>query len=99
MNELLDRADLRSVSHWVDTKYNYYLQLVEKPAVHFPSTQEALQAGKNPFGVPSIAEWETLWKAFDCVTLDMIPKSMLFKKPIDLRHICLFYIVSLVYAL
>jgi hypothetical protein len=26
------------------------------------------------------------------ITLDMIPKEMLHQKPIDLRHICLFYL-------
>lgn len=36
-------------------------------------------------------EWQELWKAWDFVTLRMIPSSMLFEKPIDLRHICLFY--------
>ena len=26
------------------------------------------------------------------ITLDMIPREMLHQKPIDLRHICLFYL-------
>ncbi|CEH17507.1 hypothetical protein CBOM_03925 [Ceraceosorus bombacis] len=43
-------------------------------------------------GLPSIDEWQTMWKAWDTVTLTMIPPKMLFEKPIDLRHICLFYI-------
>lgn len=33
-----------------------------------------------------------MWKAWDSITLGMIPRSMLFTKPIDLRHICLFYL-------
>lgn len=32
-----------------------------------------------------------MWAAWDFVTRQMIPPSMLFEKPIDLRHICLFY--------
>ena len=44
------------------------------------------------FGVPSMRDWEALWNAWDFVTLRMIPASMLFEKPIDLRHICLFYL-------
>jgi L-histidine Nalpha-methyltransferase / hercynylcysteine S-oxide synthase len=39
-----------------------------------------------------MSEWETMWSAWDFVTLRMIPPSMLFQKPIDLRHICLFYL-------
>lgn len=37
-------------------------------------------------------EWQEIWNAWDFVTLQMIPSSMLFQKPIDLRHICLFYL-------
>ncbi|OBZ71212.1 hypothetical protein A0H81_08707 [Grifola frondosa] len=36
-------------------------------------------------------EWHTMWAAWDFITRQMIPPSMLFQKPIDLRHICLFY--------
>lgn len=32
-----------------------------------------------------------MWAAWDFITREMIPPSMLFQKPIDLRHICLFY--------
>jgi hypothetical protein len=33
-----------------------------------------------------------MWALWDFVTLRMIPPSMLHQKPIDLRHICLFYL-------
>lgn len=33
-----------------------------------------------------------MWSAWDFITRRMIPPSMLFEKPIDLRHICLFYL-------
>ncbi|KAJ3759454.1 C-type lectin protein [Lentinula raphanica] len=42
--------------------------------------------------IPTLAEWNTLWAAWDLVTLRMIPSEMLLQKPIDLRHKCLFYI-------
>lgn len=45
----------------------------------------------TPFGMPSVQEWQDMWAAWDYITLRMIPPSMLFQKPIDLRHICLFY--------
>lgn len=45
----------------------------------------------SPFGVPSLQDWQTLWDTWDFITGRMIPASMLFEKPIDLRHICLFY--------
>ncbi|PWN49665.1 hypothetical protein IE53DRAFT_317214 [Violaceomyces palustris] len=43
-------------------------------------------------GLPSLDDWDNLWKAWDTVTLTMIPREMLHEKPIDLRHLCLFYI-------
>lgn len=44
------------------------------------------------WGLPPLNDWNDLWKAWNTVTLTMIPDSMLHEKPIDLRHICLFYI-------
>ncbi|PLW42001.1 hypothetical protein PCASD_10071 [Puccinia coronata f. sp. avenae] len=46
----------------------------------------------NKGGVPSMADWNSLWKAWDTVTLEMIPRNMLHQKPIDLRHACFFYL-------
>ena len=46
----------------------------------------------SPFGVPSLEDWRNMWKAWDTITLGMIPREMLLTKPIDLRHICLFYL-------
>ncbi|KAK0557560.1 hypothetical protein OC846_000348 [Tilletia horrida] len=46
----------------------------------------------NNFGLPTWAEWEKTWHAWNTITLGMIPQQMLFEKPIDLRHICLFYL-------
>ncbi|TFK45574.1 hypothetical protein OE88DRAFT_1639743 [Heliocybe sulcata] len=46
----------------------------------------------KPFGLPTPADWHHLWRAWDTVTLGMIPSAMLHTKPIDLRHVCVFYI-------
>ncbi|SPO19840.1 related to TAD2 - tRNA-specific adenosine deaminase 2 [Ustilago trichophora] len=43
-------------------------------------------------GLPSLRDWKTVWDAWNCVTLTMIPRDKLHEKPIDLRHICLFYL-------
>lgn len=40
------------------------------------------------WGLPSLDEWDNMWKAWDTVTLTMIPRNMLFEKPIDLRREC-----------
>ena len=42
--------------------------------------------------IPTFEEWKIVWATWDVITLQMIPKTMLHQKPIDLRHKCLFYI-------
>lgn len=44
------------------------------------------------WGMPSLSEWEASWRSWDTITLTMISRGMLHQKPIDLRHICLFYL-------
>ncbi|OLL22855.1 Ergothioneine biosynthesis protein 1 [Neolecta irregularis DAH-3] len=42
--------------------------------------------------IPTMAEWDILWHAWDLITQGMIPDSLLDKKPIDSRHECIFYL-------
>lgn len=67
--------------------------MLERPAFFFPSTLSVRdENGKNASSMPTLEEWTHLWKAFDTTTLDMVNKDLLHTKPIDLRHICLFYV-------
>ena len=70
--------------------------LLERAPFSFPSlnptSSPAQEIIPNPFGPPTRLEWQRLWAAWDFITLEMIPPSMLHQKPIDLRHKCLFYI-------
>lgn len=48
---------------------------------------------KNSYSpLPTLSEFETLWKAWDFVTLEMLPPELLHSKPIDLRNDCIFYL-------
>ncbi|KAI6266495.1 DUF323 domain-containing protein [Pyricularia oryzae] len=42
--------------------------------------------------VPSMEEWETMWKAWDCVTTQMFPPEALMEQPISLRNPLKFYV-------
>ncbi|KAF8555742.1 hypothetical protein OG21DRAFT_823274 [Imleria badia] len=93
---LFTDAGLRPIQRWMDSTSRYSLWLLERPSFAFPllsspttATEEII--GKK-FGVPSMQDWQDIWNAWDFVTLRMIPSSMLLEKPIDLRHICLFYL-------
>ncbi|KAF6760178.1 DUF323 domain-containing protein [Ephemerocybe angulata] len=76
------------------------LYILERPSFVFPllSSQPRLHTS-TPFCMSSerqyphpLTKWQNMWKAWDLVTLRMIPEEMLHQKPIDLRHKCLFYI-------
>ncbi|KAJ7149046.1 hypothetical protein C8R43DRAFT_1193699 [Mycena crocata] len=101
---LFTEGGLRPIQRWTDSTSRYSLWLLERPPFIFPllsspracNSQGELVPKKpyssSPFGVPSPQDWENLWAAWDCITRRMIPPSMLMQKPIDLRHICLFYL-------
>lgn len=100
---LFTESNLVPVQRWTDPTSSYSLWLLERPPFIFPllTSPRACNArgqlvskkmySSSPFGVPSPQEWGNLWTAWDFITLRMIPLTMLYQKPIDLRHICLFY--------
>ncbi|THU89377.1 hypothetical protein K435DRAFT_802795 [Dendrothele bispora CBS 962.96] len=94
-------AGLRQVICSSTDNFDYYLleqsTLVFLPLSHTPSfipgaPPSALTPKNTIANIPTLEEWNTLWCAWDMVTLQMIPQEMLHQKPIDLRHKCLFYI-------
>ncbi|KAL4243691.1 EgtD Methyltransferase Superfamily protein [Abortiporus biennis] len=89
---LFSEANLRPVNRWTDSSNRYSLWLLERPTFTFPLLKvPSVSEGRSPFGMPTIEEWKDMWAAWDFINRRMIPTSMLFEKPIDLRHICLFY--------
>ncbi|KAJ2927919.1 hypothetical protein H1R20_g9182, partial [Candolleomyces eurysporus] len=99
---LFTNANLRPIERWTDSQGQYSLWLLERPPFMFPLLRSPSLLGNGvkshskllnplPFSIPSRQEWEELWDAWDFITRRMIPPSMLHEKPIDLRHICLFY--------
>ena len=72
------------------------LHILERPAFTFPrlslTPKSALNPTGHPYGPPSLASFQDGWRAWDLITLGMLPPAMLHTKPIDLRHKPLFYI-------
>lgn len=64
------------------------LHLVTKPRFFFPTKPESYAL--KP--VPSLAEWQEIWAAWDAVTQDMVPPEELLSKPIKLRNAVIFYL-------
>ncbi|KAF8585097.1 hypothetical protein K439DRAFT_1410265 [Ramaria rubella] len=100
---LFSASNLRMIQKWMDPKGLYGLYLLERPPFQFPLIHEPSHTQRSilpkesskqfsPFNIPTVEEWKELWKAWDLITLGMIPRSMLHEKPIDLRHKCLFYL-------
>jgi len=97
---MISLASLRAVlSVSVDNGDNIFYVL-EQPTFVFPppsdtpSFNTCVAPGNiaTKGNVPTPEEWRTVWSAWDLITLKMIPQEMLYQKPIDLRHKCLFYI-------
>ncbi|KAI0661991.1 hypothetical protein C8Q70DRAFT_1051496 [Cubamyces menziesii] len=96
---LFTNAGLRPVHRWMDSASQYSLWLLERPKFMFPllkwphrsSSADEKAITRSPFSIPAVDEWQNMWAAWDFITRQMIPPSMMFEKPIDLRHICLFY--------
>ncbi|KAJ7822036.1 DUF323 domain-containing protein [Mycena leptocephala] len=91
---LFAESGLRPIQRWTDSMSRYSLWLLERPPFMSPLLRAVLKKpySSSPFGVPSPQDWQNLWAAWDCITRRMIPPSMLMQKPIDLRHICHFYL-------
>ncbi|KZV82906.1 DUF323 domain-containing protein [Exidia glandulosa HHB12029] len=87
---LFDAAGLRVVHRWQCTRKLYSLYMLERPAFFFPLVKTPSTTAS--FGMPTVSDWREMWKAWDVVTTGMIPRSMMHERPIDLRHICLFYL-------
>ena len=91
-HQLFTEANLRPLRCWTDADSGYSLWLLERPPFNFRLLQSpASEISNTPFGVPSLQDFEEMWAAWDFITQKMIPDSMMLEKPIDLRHICLFY--------
>jgi len=91
--KLFVNANLRPIQRWMDPTSRYSLWLLERPPFVFPLLESPKGvASSNPFSVPSVASWETLWSTWDLITMGMISPDLLYEKPIELRHICLFYL-------
>ncbi|EMD69895.1 hypothetical protein COCSADRAFT_32544 [Bipolaris sorokiniana ND90Pr] len=86
--KLWELAKLAENAVWANSKGDYGLHMVSKPSFFFPTTPE--EYAEKP--VPSLTEWQELWKAWDAVSKQMIPNSELLAKPIKLRNECIFYL-------
>ncbi|GAA6059119.1 hypothetical protein JCM10212_003866 [Sporobolomyces blumeae] len=105
---LFHLSGLRLIQQWTDSSHRHSLYLVEKPGMFFPSQaaehvllgdeaveqqeKEAKKDKTNPYGLPSMNDWEEMFRAWDWLMHEMIPASMRFTKPIPLRHVPLFYV-------
>ena len=95
LNVLAD-ARLRLIISLASTDSALALHILERPAVTFPrlslTPRSALNPTGHPYNLPSLSEFQDGWRAWDLITLGMIPPTLLHSKPIDLRHKPLFYI-------
>ncbi|KAI9001906.1 hypothetical protein BC832DRAFT_601763 [Gaertneriomyces semiglobifer] len=83
VQQLTETAKLYYVGKWTDNRDMYDLCLFQKPPFWFEKN------ATRP-AVPTIAEWQELWKAWDTITTPL--RSEPLTQPIQLRHPYVFYL-------
>ncbi|OSX60755.1 hypothetical protein POSPLADRAFT_1147858, partial [Postia placenta MAD-698-R-SB12] len=72
------------------------LHVLERPPVLFPrlslTPRTTLNPTGHPFSAPALSAFRDGWRAWDLITLGMVPPALLHAQPIDLRHKPLFYL-------
>jgi hypothetical protein len=73
---VFDAAGLRLVQQWSDSRSLHSIYLLEKSTFNFesclPLVEIPKEVTKNPLGLPSLDEWEMLWKTWDAVTVSPV---------------------------
>ncbi|KAI9728051.1 MAG: hypothetical protein M1834_007865 [Cirrosporium novae-zelandiae] len=86
--ELWKKAGLAETASFGNSSDDYHIHMLTLPAVSWSLRPEEYAA--TP--VPTLEEFETLWKAWNTVSQGMIPHDKLLSKPIKLRNACIFYL-------
>ncbi|KAL7800240.1 C-type lectin protein [Trichoderma ceciliae] len=87
VDKLWKTAGLSEVAKWSHNG-EYGLHMLKKAKMPF-SRLPSLYAQDT---LPTWADWENLWAAWDTVTRKMLPDAELNEKPIKLRNACIFYL-------
>ncbi|KAJ3109264.1 hypothetical protein HDU97_007758 [Phlyctochytrium planicorne] len=102
ITQLVSRARLHHPACWTDPSGRYDLHLFSRPpftmegsssiekAVEDLKLEDDVTEGTRLEGVPTLPEFEEMWKAWDLVTCGMIDNYL--EKPISLRHPYIFYL-------
>ncbi|KAJ3220251.1 hypothetical protein HDU67_003266 [Dinochytrium kinnereticum] len=104
VTRLADRARLHHPAKWTDRSNRYDVHLFAKGpfALHaaskdldefvgLPLVKDGTE-GTSLKGVPTVYEFEQIWKAWDTATCSMIRSTDYLEKPISLRHPYVFYL-------
>ncbi|KAL3427396.1 Ergothioneine biosynthesis protein 1-like protein 1 [Phlyctema vagabunda] len=87
-NQLWEAAGLTEVNRWSASRDPYNIHLLNKQIMSL-GTKPSEYAGST---IPTLSDWEGLWKVWDIATRKMIPEDELLDKPIKLRNACIFYL-------
>jgi hypothetical protein len=95
---LFHLSGLRLIQHWTDSSSSHSLYLVEKPRMWFPSSygsaarmlgievEDKEKSEENEYSVPSMEEWEGMWKAWDGLMVRLSLPLLLLLSPSSLQR-------------
>lgn len=73
---LFHASGFRLIQQWSDSQSLHTVYLLEQPAVLFPSNspimkEVGVEVPSNPYGLPSMEEWEQMWTTWDMLTVSL----------------------------
>ncbi|PGH34245.1 hypothetical protein GX50_02922 [[Emmonsia] crescens] len=86
--DLFQHAGVTPIAQFGNSTGEYYIHLLSSCALEMPTRAAEYAADV----IPSVADFENLWKSWDIVTISMIPQDELLSKPIRLRNALVFYL-------
>ncbi|KAI5310741.1 hypothetical protein KEM55_002670 [Ascosphaera atra] len=81
-------AGLVSSAEYSNASADYYVHILSRAGFRFSKIPQQYL----PSPVPSLEEFQEVWRSWDTITLNMLPPQALMQKPISLRNNLIFYL-------
>ncbi|KAJ3250986.1 hypothetical protein HDU77_006197 [Chytriomyces hyalinus] len=88
VQRLVDGAGFYWPNRWTDASGRYDVHLFQKAPFHLMG----ISPEDSKKGVPTLMEFEEIFKVWDTISLTMVPEGGHLEKPISLRHPFIFYV-------
>ncbi|KAI9341189.1 histidine-specific methyltransferase [Obelidium mucronatum] len=89
---LVNEAGFYWASQWTDKTERYDMHCFQKSPFSLMGVPGLSMSEKMSMGIPTVAEYDQIFKTWDTIALTMISPEGYLEKPISLRHPYIFYV-------